>query len=217
MAALVVIPALEEYYSFSAPLGWLFSKNSDQVLGIYGFEVTKELVRSHDLFILELNWFIELREFELLVSCIRRYNPGARILFGGLYSQPKFEEIFQRFEVDYFIEGYNELPMQLFLNGEDPKTIPNMVGRGFQNPTSYVFEEADYEDIEFNLDWFPSYLEYGTSKPLGRRGGRYWFPYLVTSRGGCVSAHGGCEYCMGSRLRVFEDLYHASGRGKRDA
>lgn len=59
MQTLVVNPRLWYRFSFSTPLAWLFGKNSDQVQGIYSFEITKELVRSHSLFILELNWFVE--------------------------------------------------------------------------------------------------------------------------------------------------------------
>lgn len=143
-----------------------------------------------------------------MVNYIKRHSPGAKILFGGPYSQFRFEEVFERYDVDYFIKGYNEVPMQLLLNGQDPKTIPNMVGRGFRNPTTYVFREKDYEDIQFDLDWFPGYFKSWKSSHWQPQGGRYHIPMIVTSRGGSVAAHEGCEYCMGSRMTEFGDIYH---------
>lgn|GEM_PF-1326291 len=156
---LVVIPSLIHKYTFSAPLAWLFGGHADKVRGIYGFDLTPDIVRSHDRFIVELSWFIELYEFHLVVRFIRKYNPGAVILFGGLHAQMVYRDIFRSASVDYFIRGDNELPISLFLDNEDPRRIPNMVGRDFANDITYRFEASAFRDIEFNLDWFPDYAK----------------------------------------------------------
>lgn len=154
---LVVIPCLQHKYMFSAPLAWLFSHCSDLVHGVYSFSLDAQTVRQYDQFIVELNWFIELYEFQLIVAFIKKHNPKAPILFGGLYSQLKYPEVFRNSPVDLFIKGDAEVPIRQFVEGVDPRKIPNMVGRGFENPQTYVFQQAEYQDIDFNLDWFPDY------------------------------------------------------------
>ena len=241
MNALVVIPALIHKYTFSAPLAWLFGHHSDRVKGVYSSDLNRQLVRQYDFFIVELNWFIELYEFGLIVRFIRRHNRKARILFGGMHSQLRYREIFGAFDVDYFIKGDNELPIARLLEGDDPHSIPNMVGRDFENEHSWCFRREDFSGLEFNLDWFPDYAlrwsEYpepekdidskfdrlpllpryrekaGCTTPLEYRwrvppkGGRYHLPMLITGRGACPVVHKGCEYCMGSKTGLMNELY----------
>jgi hypothetical protein len=159
MQTLVVIPSLMHKYSFSAPLAWLFSDHVDRVKGMYSFALTKDIVKQYSRFIVELNWFIELYEFELIARFIKQHNPRAVILFGGSHSQIKYREIFQHAPVDYFIKGDNEVPLKQFLDGVDPRTIPNMVGRDFENEQTYVFRQSDFQALEFSLAWFPEYEE----------------------------------------------------------
>lgn len=202
MKCLVIIPTTMHNYSFSAPLAWMFAEQAGNVTGIYGFELTEELAKSHKLFIIELNWFIQLAEFILLVEYIKKHNRAAKILFGGLYSALKYKEIFRRYEVDYFIQGNNELPMEMLLNDVDPKKIPNMIGRDFENPVTYLFKEEDYENLEYGLEWFPSYNRY--IEP----GQMYQLPMIITNKGGCTSVHKECNYCMGSKNEALRKIYH---------
>lgn len=217
MRALVVIPSLLLKYSFSAPLAWLFSSHVDRVRGIYSFEITKDAVKEHDLFIIELNWYVQLREFLLLVAFIKRHNKKAKILFGGLFSQLKYKELFRMCDADYFIRGDNEVPIQMLLDSKDPHTIPNMVGRDFENPVSYFFREEDFGSLDFNLDWFPSYLEYWHARPSEEPcqsyhlpvppHGRYHLPTLLTARGGCTAQHPECGDCMAAQPGLMKRLY----------
>jgi hypothetical protein len=207
---LVVIPTTKPQYEvgFSAPLAWLLPPHGDLVRGVYGFELTSELVRRYDTFIVELNWYLELAEFERIVEFIRAQVPKARILFGGLFSAMHHEAIFARCNVDFFIKGDNELPLRLFIEGQEPATIPNLVGRRFDNPITYRFGAHEFAALELGTDWFPSYRE-ACADPrfFGRDTGFYTLPMLLTSRGGCTVVHTGCEYCMGSRHDVLLRLY----------
>lgn len=241
MNVLVIIPSLMHKYSFSSPLAWLFSNHIDRVTGCYSFSLTRDIVCRYDFFIVELNWFIELYEFGLIVRFIKKYNPDARILFGGIHSQLKYKEIFQTYDVDYFIKGDNELPIGMFLEGVDPRTIPNMVGRDFENEQTYFFRQGEFTTLEFNLDWFPEFSDrwnefpepekdvptrfdklpimprywepFGSVVPIEYRwrippkGGRYHLPMLITGRGACPVVHKGCDYCMGSKTTVMNDLF----------
>ncbi|HHV28100.1 hypothetical protein [Acetivibrio mesophilus] len=219
MNALVVFPITMHNYSFSAPACWLFSKNKDKVKGVYGFELNERLVREYDFFIIELNWFIQLYEFFHIVNYIKSINKNARILFGGLYSALKYEEIFKRADVDYYIQSDNELPIDYLLNDYSIDKIPNLIGRNFRNPVSYVFTESDYRDLEFDLDWFPSYHKYVSRTSdyymedqnysrLYEYNDQYNLPMIITSKGGCTTMHKGCNNCMGSKHEVLREIYH---------
>lgn len=202
MQCLVIIPTTMNNYSFSAPLAWMFSNYSDKVKGIFGFQLTEELVKSYHFFIIELNWFIELAEFKLLVEYIKEKNKDAKILFGGMYSSLKYKEIFKQYDVDYFIQGDTELPIEMFLDSINPKKIPNFIGKDFENPVTYVFKEEYYKDIDFNLDWFPSYFKYVEKNQM------YQLPSIVTSKGGCGAVHKECDYCMGSKYGELKKIYN---------
>ncbi len=191
---------------FSAPLAWLFSSHTDQVTGIYGFQLNDELAGSYDSFIVELNWYFELYEFTLLVNFIKKRNPNAKILFGGLFSSLKYQEIFNTCNVDYFINGDNELPLRLYLDGENPVKIPNIIGRDFQSNNRYMFRYNDFYALEFNLDWFPSYFKY-RQETHHADVGSFKLPMLITSKGGCSAVHQGCDYCMGAYRDELEKIY----------
>jgi hypothetical protein len=202
MKTLVIIPTLLLDCSFSAPLAWMFAKHADRVKGVYGFELTRDMVLEHEQFIVELNWFVELHEFGLIVDFIRRNNRSAKILFGGMYAGIRHREIFQRYDVDHFILGDNELPIGLFVESVAPREIPNCVGRDFANPISYAFTEDQYGDLDFDLSWFPSYFKYR------RPGDQFLLPHIITTKGGCNAVHDGCDYCMGSKHDVLRGLYN---------
>ncbi len=201
MNALVIIPTILVNNGFSAPIAWLFAGQKNRVRGMYGYELTRDAVREYDTFIIELNWFIELIEFGKIVEFIRAHNKKARILFGGLYAAVVYKQIFERYNIDYFILGDNEVPIQLFLEGTDPKEIPNFVGRDFENRISYRFRERDYFDLEFDLAWFPSWDKYRDKEEMFQQ------PHIVTSKGGCDNVHEGCEYCMGSKRERLRQIY----------
>lgn len=158
MDILVVIPNLHHKYSFSAPLAWLFTPFKGKIRGIYSENLTKNLVKEYDTFFVECNWFVELYEFSLIVSYIKKHNPQGTILFGGLYSQLKYKEIFALTKVDYFIKGFNEKSLKLFFDGNKPEEIPNFVGRSFDNETTLTLQPDDLKDIHYDLSWFPEYF-----------------------------------------------------------
>ncbi len=165
MKHLVIIPNLHHKFSFSAPLSWMFSDHTDSVLGVYSQDLTSQMIQEYESFIIECNWFVEIYEFSLIVKKIKRIMPNSKILFGGLYSQIKYKEIFNRFNVDYFIKGYNEFPIKMYLDGTPPYQIPNFVGRDFENETTSIFTSKDLDTIEYNLNWFPDYFKYWDMYP----------------------------------------------------
>ena len=215
MKCLVIIPTNVLYpESFSAPVAWLFSNHTDRVHGVYDWELTPELICDYDYFIVELNWFLQLAGFSNVINMIRQYNREAKILFGGLYSALQYREIFDRMQVDYFIKGDNELPIKMFLEDLPVRSIPNLIGRDFENAHTYFISKNDIEKIDFNLDWFPSSIQahkrllnspidemYANHSPL------YPLPMVFTTKGGCLSHHVGCDYCLGRRHSKLREIY----------
>lgn len=219
MKALVVFPITMHNYSFSAPACWLFSSNKDKVRGIYGFELTEELAQEYDFFIVELNWFIELYEFGLITEYIKKINPNSKILMGGLFAALKYEEIFKRYKVDYYIQGDNEEPINMILNDVAIREVPNVIGRDFINPITYTFKEEDFEHLDFNLDWFPSYFKYVSKtssyymedenyERLYEYNNQYNLPMIITAKGGCSTRHAGCQNCMGCKTAELKKIYN---------
>jgi hypothetical protein len=216
MNALVIIPITMHNYSFSAPLAWLFSKHKDKVKGVFAFELTENLIDEYDLFIVELNWFIQLYEFTLVVNAIKRVKPNAGILFGGLYSAIKYEELFKRLPVDYCIQGDNELPIDLLLRGCPEKEVPNLVTKNGKNKDTYIFQQCDFDNFIIDIDWIPSYLKYSQNPEIYYREDDHYerlmltlysLPMVITTKGGCPSKHHGCDYCMGSKESVLFEIY----------
>lgn len=222
MQCLVIIPTNLEKETFSAPLAWLFAEHANKVQGVYARDLTVKQVQNYDHFIVELNWFTELREFLQIVRFIRRYKPQATILFGGLFSSLKYREIFQMAEVDYFIKGDNELPIKMYLDSVDPQKIPNMVGRNFENEQTYIFSAEEFTTLDYNLDWFPAYLKmidkqiqkrinpsYGNL--LAKKTKTYlpvhYLPSIFTVKSGCLAVHPGCDGCLGTKHQKLRELY----------
>ncbi len=211
MKTLVVVPTSKNFYEFgfSAPLAWLFGHHVGQVKGVFGFELDETLVKSNDFFIIELNWFVELYEFCLIVEYIKQHNPQARILFGGLFAALKYRDVFEHCRVDYFIQGNNELPLRMILDGTAFEEIPNMVGREFANPISYQFGSVEFKAMKFNLDWFPSYYRELEMVPAGHQMLLYHLPTVFNTKAGCMAVHKGCDHCMGSHHEALREIYGA--------
>lgn len=210
---LVVIPLSKMTYRFgmSAPLGYLLSGREHHVLGVFSCELTPELVRQHDFFIVELNWVTELFEFRLIAQFIRRHRPDAEILFGGLFAQQHYRKILSTCAVDLTIRGDAEEPLALYLDGAELSAIPNLVTRQREADITYRFESSAYASLVFSLDWFPTYRQMIRDQRRGmphRLGAwsedeiNYAFPMVVTTKR-CAVAHAGCDYCLGAHPQPF--------------
>lgn len=225
--SLIIIPISKILYryGFSAPLGYMFTNHLSFVHGVFSTELTTSLVSEYNYFIVELNWVTEFWEFKLIVDFIKKVNPKNRILFGGLFAQLHYRKIFQSTDVDYFIRGDNELPLQLFLQGESLNSIPNFVTRKLTKDITYFFPSSELALIDYSIDWFPSYNELlsqaKNNKPIINRYNNmtteiykdqctrdelfYSFPIIISTKK-CTVAHKGCNYCMGSRSFDFQGI-----------
>jgi hypothetical protein len=214
--ALIIIPISKPQYqwNFSAPLGWIFA--GYPIKSKYSCHIQESDMVDHDFFIVELNWVTEIYEVIQLSRWIKRVNPKAQILIGGIFSSIHYKELLRRGYADIFIKGFNELPMKMFLDGVEIKDIPNITTRDFDNPVTYVFKTEDWMNIEFDLSWNPLYEDYRNRSGIfhdmtwEEYGGVMVFnaPVIPTSRAGCAVAHAGCEWCVGSSS-ILPELYRA--------
>lgn len=209
MKVLVVIPCIKPNYEagFSAPLAWLFSNHLDRVFGVYASELSRELINSFDVFVVELNWFTELYEFTLIVKAIKQYNRKARILFGGLFSSIAHREVFENCDVDYYVRGDAELPLRMFLDDFPVRETPNFIGRDFESKLRYVFTQKEFKEIDYAVEWFPEYVRRRDSGFMSGDVEMYALPMIITTKSGCSCIHEGCDYCMGSKADVIGDIY----------
>jgi hypothetical protein len=206
---LVVVPLTKRIpymFGFSAPLAWLLAGRGASARGIFGHELEPSLVRQADVVVVELNWFTQLYEFSLLVAQIKQFNPRCLILFGGLYAQLQYREVFARWPVDLFIKGDNELPLRLLLDGEELGSIPNLVTRDHEAPLEYRITPPELLALELDLSWFPSYRAHVARYPTADNT-MFCLPMIITSRGGCAAVHGGCDYCLGAQREVLGAAY----------
>jgi hypothetical protein len=166
--------------------------------------LSKEYIEEYKTFIIEINWYIELYEAVLISSFIKKHNKKAKILFGGLFASLSYRQIFEKFNVDYCIKGDNELPMEMFISGTSPEEIPNFIGRDFEHDITYSFKEEDFKDLEFNLEWFPSYFRHLKDNPFPRGAmNTYSMPMIITAKGDVLLLMKAVITCMGSHYKEF--------------
>jgi hypothetical protein len=156
---LVVFPSLNFNLSRIIPIPAinLFAGRAGQVLGIFSYQLTEALVNTFDSFIISLGWYFQLYESELIVNFIRSHKKTAQIMVAGMYAQMIYKELFSKWEIDYIIKGDNEGPLDMYLEGVNPRKIPNMVSKAWENPITYIFKKEDLGNLRYDLDWFGNY------------------------------------------------------------
>jgi hypothetical protein len=189
-----------------------------KALGRFASEVTSGELAAARVILIDAHWFFPLGILEGMVTALRRVNPSARIVVGGIASAFYAEIFFERYPVDYVLTGDVETVFATLvghlLAGEEPPPLPGVWSAstpGRSPPDGARIRAAEFDAIDWlTIDWFPSYratmlalharyrAQIGDSAPL-------CYPYLPVTRG-CRRA---CSFCYGSyHDRVF-------GRGIR--
>lgn len=213
----VIIPLSKLQYniSMSLPNQWLYTNfyRERNVVGIFSNDPKLDsYIKESDLVVIELNWFAELYEFTEIVKHCKRINPQVKILFGGLFSNIHYKEIFKRYPVDFFIKGDNELPLEMLVNDlHNTKHIPNLVTQDFENEVSYQFAKEDFFGLHFSVEWFQSYKRAILSKNYFYGlydEDQYKPPFFITAKTGCSCKHkSNCTYCFGSDTKLLKKQY----------
>jgi hypothetical protein len=188
------------------PAGALACMNGVRIpkLGRYSFEVTPEEIRAARVVALDLHWALALPGVETLLAHVRRLNPAARVIAGGITAGHFAEELVERMGIDFVIRGDSEtafaaLVMDL-LEGREVDAVPNVFvrGRAPAAPRRMTSQEFDATDC-LTADWFPTYERVSqwdaAAFPMGRT--------LPVARG-CPMR---CPTCYGSYAATFGPGY----------
>ncbi|MBI5479354.1 MAG: hypothetical protein HY906_10885 [Deltaproteobacteria bacterium] len=175
-------------------------------LGRYAEEVTRDEIEAAAVLLLDVHWFLPIAVVGGVIASLRRINPGARIVVGGITAS-FFRRLFlERFPADYLVSGHAErsLPTLVahLLRGERPPPLPD-VWNGTGAPVEDLAPPPDLDDLDWlTIDWFPSYRA-----EVERRHAGHSFdprcpqmdchPVLLLSRG----CHRHCGFCFGSYQR----------------
>lgn len=111
-------------------------------VGRYCEELEADEVRAAKVLLLDVHWFFPLAVLSDLTSALRRVNPSAPIVIGGITASFYGGALFERAPVDYIVAGDAEpcLPSLVdhLVAGEAPPPLPNVWRRGFGRPEKAV-------------------------------------------------------------------------------
>jgi len=179
-----------------------------KVAGYSHKEIGDGQIKQAKVIIIDIHWHISLLGAAKLVKRIRRLNPQAKIIAGGITATEYAKLLTEQLDIDYVIRGDAEKPLpelvMKLLNGADKiDLVPNLVGKnGFQTPWSYALSQKDLDENDFyDLDFFPALRRRISSFHKRNRG---WpvpmHPYIVTYRG-CPRD---CSFCAGARKEQYK-------------
>ncbi len=212
MADVLFIHPTNHIHPRVLPVGSIAAANSipHPVLGRYASEVTREEIRAAKVVLMDVHWFLPMGILGGLVGAIRRLNPQAKLVVGGLAASFYGEDFRARYDIDYVVGGHVEtaLPalIERLLAQETPPALPRVWGANqtpepLRRPSQELFDSLDW----ITLDWFPTYARYAK----GLHDGAHFdpaapqmdaWPLLPLTRG-CVRD---CGFCYGAyQDRVF--------------
>lgn len=134
-----------------------------KALGRHAEEVSPEEVAAAKVILLDVHYFFPLGILAGLLANVRRINPQAHVVLGGITAAFFAPEIVERFGVDYVVGGDAEatLPvlMEHLLSDRQPPTLADVWRRGGGEPPrgrSVGAEALDRSDW-LTIDWFPTF------------------------------------------------------------
>jgi len=191
---------LREIIPMSLPA--LINRLSEPVIGRFHDEWTEDEIRAARIVLLDVHWDLSLRSAVRLSRQVKRINPGATIIAGGLSATLFAPQLLRDSPIDYVIRGDGEIPLlrlvDAVLHGKPADQVPNVVSRAFTSPNWYALTSEDLSAGNFrDISWFPS-LEKGLAKVHRYSHGKVYpvHPFLMTYRGcpmGCEDCYGGCQ------------------------
>lgn len=169
------------------------------------------------VFGLSLQWHYQLYDTLRVAEIIRKVQPGAFIVLGGITASYFCEEIMDRFDyIDAIVKGEGEIPILRLVKEVTDKRysfegVPNLVYRRgrdiIHNPQTYTASDEELSSLSFtDLSYLESYERYTgihffTKYDRSRINHIYKFlsnwlsppTYIVTGRGCPYS----CSFCAG--------------------
>ncbi len=184
------------------PAGAISSMNAVNAtrLGRYAFEVTDTEIRNAQVIALDVHWSCGITGFEPMVERIRRVNPKAVIIVGGITASLVPETILARYPVDYVVQGDAEVAfsrlVDAVLKGKPPTGIPNVFGRDLPPVAPRRMTPTEFDQIDcLTIDWFPTF-----QRVTGLQAAAFGLGRTVPVSRGCRMR---CQHCYGSCASAF--------------
>jgi len=203
---LLYIHPLGHLNDLAIPAGAVSCMNSVAApkIGRYAFEVSDDEIRSASVIAMDLHWSVGIPGFDRLVRHVRKVNPRATQVVGGITAGHYASEIIERYGVDYVIRGDSEPAfsslVESLLLGREPSAVPNTFSRSIPNPTCTRMSAEEFDSTDsLTIDWFPTFDGVANWDVAAFGQGRT----LCVSRG-CPLR---CPPCYGSLARTFGKGY----------
>ncbi len=182
-------------------------------LGLYQHEATDDVIARARVVVAPLHWYFPLAAVVGWATHVRRVNPTARIVLGGLTAALFARQLLARGAADFVLTGDSEQPLRLLidavLSGESYETlasVPN-VWSTLGPPRARVQHDAQSFGALDHLthDWFPSFSRFNrlVHDEFARERFEFdgFYPFVPLVRG-CRHA---CEFCFGGHQAYVYD------------
>jgi hypothetical protein len=201
-----VHPETPMFYRFILPMSLpaLINRIPSKVAGVYESELRRESLHNVSIVIMDIHWYLSLRNAVALAKYIKRKNPSVHIIAGGITASIFADILVDTSDIDYIVRGDGERPLPMLVQAllrrqKNLKKIPNIVGKhGLKTSCTYVLTQKDIDENKYyDIDFFPSF-----KKDIEKAHRHYsnWtipvFPYLLPFRGcpiGCHNCAGGAQ------------------------
>ncbi len=195
-----------EIFPMSLPA--LIARAPAPVRGYFEDELTDAVIRAARVVLMDIHWYVSLAAAVALIDRIKRVNPDAFIVAGGVAASLFHRQIVDRTPIDFIIRGDAERPLpalvQALLEDADWTGVPNLVTRDWTSPQRYGVTTDDLDTGDYrDISWFPTMQRKVLRLHRQARGKSFpVFPHLVSFRG-CPLP---CEGCCGATIpqkRIF--------------
>lgn len=144
------------------PVGAITSMNAagGRKLGLYSGECSDQTIRSARVVALDWHWHISLPAVQRVVERVRRVNPSAVVVLGGLTAAWFGQRVFGFLPVDLLAVGEAEPGFAMLVEAGgaiDPARLPNFVSADGTVGPRRALTQAEFDQIDpITVDWFPS-------------------------------------------------------------
>jgi hypothetical protein len=145
------------------PIGALTAVNrvEGRKLGVYSWECTDEQIRAARVVALDWYWHFSLPAVRAVANRVRRLNPAAPIVVGGLTASWFGRRTFELLPVDYVAVGDAEAGMaglvEMGARRGGAGTPPNLLGADGGAGPRVTLDREEFDRLDpVSSDWFPS-------------------------------------------------------------
>ncbi len=167
------------------------------------------------VFGIDLHWLVHAHGAIEVARIVKRYHPGAKVIFGGLSASYFYRELMHYPEIDYVLRGDStEEPlrqlMAAIMTGREPETVLNLAwrdSRGAIRENAFTHVPADLSDVMVGhyantVRSAIRYRDLASYTPFSN-----WKEYPITAVLTCKGCTQNCVICGGSAA-AFRRFYN---------